>query len=344
MNLKGVNYNVGNETVDDWRPDYNPKTVKRELQIIKNDLHCNIVGISGRSITRLETAARAALDQGLMVWLMPYLWGKNPKATLNYTVKAAKMAQSLLEKWPGQLIFSAGAELTIFMRGVVKGNRLMTRLRNAFSMDPTLRNRSLNEYLYRVSSEVRKVFHGKISYNSLIWENVDWKSFDYIGIDHYWSEKIKGRYLDMLKPHLSYGKPVMITGFGFPTTNAPFVSASSWLKNINTLSQVLHQLPIMGRFIKAKLNKVNERDESCQARRLIDTIKMLDGAGVYGVLIDTFIFPLSPYSDNPKYDVDRESESLVKYYEGGRHGITYPDMTWEPKESFKAVADYYLNH
>lgn len=32
--------------------------------------------------------------------------------------------------------------------------------------------------------------------------------------------------------------------------------------------------------------------------------------------------------------------SLVKSYER-RHGMTYPDMTWEPKKSFKAVADFY---
>jgi hypothetical protein len=34
----------------------------------------------------------------------------------------------------------------------------------------------------------------------------------------------------------------------------------------------------------------------------------------------------------------------VKYYEGGKHGATYPDMPWEPKESFRAVADYYAKH
>ena len=28
----------------------------------------------------------------------------------------------------------------------------------------------------------------------------------------------------------------------------------------------------------------------------------------------------------------------------GKQGITYPDMPWEPKESFKAVADYYIKH
>ena len=32
--------------------------------------------------------------------------------------------------------------------------------------------------------------------------------------------------------------------------------------------------------------------------------------------------------------------ALVKTYASG-HRTTYPDMTWEPKEAFRAVADYY---
>jgi hypothetical protein len=31
---------------------------------------------------------------------------------------------------------------------------------------------------------------------------------------------------------------------------------------------------------------------------------------------------------------------MTTRYENGRHGTTYPDMPWEPKGSFKAVADY----
>lgn len=30
--------------------------------------------------------------------------------------------------------------------------------------------------------------------------------------------------------------------------------------------------------------------------------------------------------------------------EVGKHGTTYPDMTWGPKESFKAVANYYARN
>ena len=37
-----------------------------------------------------------------------------------------------------------------------------------------------------------------------------------------------------------------------------------------------------------------------------------------------------------------DPKTLIKFTgEVGKHGTTYPDMPWEPKESFKAVADYY---
>jgi hypothetical protein len=46
MKVKGVNYDVGTQMGVNWRPDYDPETVHRELEIIKNDLHCNAVGIN----------------------------------------------------------------------------------------------------------------------------------------------------------------------------------------------------------------------------------------------------------------------------------------------------------
>ena len=65
MNIKGVNYDVGTVMFGNWRPDYDPKVVQRELEIIKNDLHCNAVGISGKDIGRLVVTAEAAVSQGL---------------------------------------------------------------------------------------------------------------------------------------------------------------------------------------------------------------------------------------------------------------------------------------
>lgn len=77
-----------------------------------------------------------------------------------------------------------------------------------------------------------------------------------------------------------------------------------------------------------------------QASRLATVLGLLDHAGVDGVFIDTFVDSISPYSDEPHYDLDMSALSLVKTHERG-HGATYPEMPWDPKDSFRAVADYY---
>jgi hypothetical protein len=118
------------------------------------------------------------------------------------------------------------------------------------------------------------------------------------------------------------------------------------------------------------------RDEGLQARELGDQLGALDKAGVEGAFVFTFVSPNSPYRADPKYDSDMACFSLVKSYPESEteeefrrqmvnqakallgvdidpsilprfsdpldgHGVTYPDMPWEPKESFRAVAEYY---
>lgn len=343
---RGINYDVGTVMGGNWRPDYNPETIHRELEIIKNDLHCNAVGISGKDIGRVMLAAEAALNQGLEAWLNPADWGnKPPEPTLAYIAEAARAAQPLHDRYPGKVVFSVGSEFTLFMQGIVPGKTFMQRLQTAFSADyiksPDKRNKPLNDFLGRANKAVRAVFDGPVMYRSLVWEQVDWTNFDFIGIDHYWAERIKDKYIDMVKPLFTYGKPAINTGFGFNTTTAPANGVASTLGNVSGLSLLLHQQPVIGRFIRPRLKVIDERSEALQAKRLIDNLKLVDEAGFEGAFMDMFIFPLRPYSDTPEYDLDRESSSLVKYYEGGKHGMTYPDMTWEPKESFKAVAKYY---
>ncbi len=76
----------------------------------------------------------------------------------------------------------------------------------------------------------------------------------------------------------------------------------------------------------------------------VENLTVLDDTGVDGAFAFQFISQITPYSDNPKFDLDMASSSLVKYYDDGKHGATYSDMPWEPKQSFKAVADYYARH
>lgn len=344
MNIKGINYDVGTVMGVNWRPDYAPETVQRELEIIKNDLHCNAVGISGKDIGRVMLTAETALSLGLEVWLNPADWNNKPAIpTLSYIIEAAKAAQPLHERYPGKVVFSLGSEFTLFMQGIIEGKTFMKRAKNLRQNGTAIaegkHNQPLNDFLGKAVAEVRKVFSGQVMYRSLVWEEVDWSIFDIIGVDHYWAEKIADQYIDMVKPLFNYGKPVINTGFGFNTTNEPVTGMLSSLGHEPSI--LLHQVPGIGRFIRPKLKIIKERDEALQARRLVDNLKLLDKAGFSGAFMDMFIFPIKPYSDNPKYDLDRTTSSLVKYFEGGRHGTTYPEMTWEPKEAFKAVADYY---
>jgi len=349
MKRKGVLYDVGRVMGVHWRPHFDPIVVHRELELIKNDLHCNAVRICGQDIARLVTAASDALSQGLDVWLLPELWDRSQEQTLAYLVKAARAAETLREQWSDQLVLSVGSELTLFMRGILEGKTLEQRMNHpAFwaTVKAGKHNQPLREFLARANDSVRQVYHGQVAYGSLIWEQVEWKLFDYVSVDHYWDERIKDRYVDMLQPSFSFGKPVVITEFGFPSCRGgePANGAMSLGGNADPKTLFLHQLPMVGRLIRPRVKHIYERDESLQASKLLNQLNLLEQAGVEGGFIFTFAFPIFPYDVHPRYDLDRASASLVKTFAGNQHGTTYPDMPWEPKEAFKVVADYYAAH
>jgi len=350
MNRKGVCYDVGCVMDMNWRPKFDVKVVHRELEIIKNDLHCNAVRIFGLNMERLMIATEDALKQGLEVWLSPQLWDKSQEKTLKYITETATAAESFRQKWPEQLVFSVGSEATLFMKEIVEGKNFVARIKNPNLISHIKageHNKPLNEFLAKAADSVRKEFHGKLTYASLVWEAVDWGRFDFVGVDHYRIARIEDQYVEMLKPSFSHNKPVVITEFGYGTCQGGIGSegflSSSGLGGgiIDVKSQFLHQIPVLGRFVRPRTKGIHVRDEQWQARKLVENLSILDNAGVDGAFISQFMSQITPYSDNPKYDLDMASSSLVKYYDDGKHGTTYPDMPWEPKESFKAVADYY---
>lgn len=341
MSRKGVVYDAGCGRVPNWRPDYTPALMHRELEIIKSGLHCNAVRIRARDIGRLTAAAEGALGQGLEVWLSPELWNKSPDTTLRYLTRAAAAAEELRARWPGQLVFSVGNELTLFMHGIVKGRTIHGRIpatRDAFRSGAD--HRQLNAYLSRASAAVREVFSGPVTYASLPIERVDWDMFDLIGINHYWYAPVKDRYLQTLEPLLASGKPVVITEMGFRTRTGADQTGSGGPENIDPATMVLHLLPLTRR-VRPRVKTILQRDEELQASSLLRQLELLDSAGVAGTFVYTFTSPLWPHGDDPRHDLDAGSFGLVKPCPDGRLGTTYPDMAWEPKKSFAAVADYY---
>jgi len=349
MRLKGVCYDVGAHMGMNWRPRFDPKEVHRELQIIKEDLHCNAVSISALDVGRIATAAADALDQGLEVWAAPLMWDKPQDETITYLVKAARSLEGLRQKWPDKLVMSVGGESTLFMQGILEGKNITQRLGNPRSMARIKageHNGPLNAFLAKAVTAVKREFRGELTYHSLIWEKVDWSLFDYVGVDHYRAKDIEDRYVDMLKPLFTYGKPVVVTEVGYVTYQSDGKLAQVLLGggDIDFKSQFFHSLPVVGRFVRPKVRVVHPRDEAWQARKVIETLGILESAGVEGAFVSSFVSQINPYSEDPRYDLDTASFGLVKYYEGGRRGTAYPDMPWEPKEAFRAVADFYAKH
>jgi hypothetical protein len=171
-------------------------------------------------------------------------------------------------------------------------------------------------------------------------ESVDWTPFDFVGIDHYRDARIKDRYPDMVLPYFGCGKPVVVTEVGMRGYRGAEDSGTLGFGVIDSGSQLLHSLPLVGRLIRPKLTGDYVRDEELQARELTDVLGVLRTVGVDGVFVNSFVEPLAPFSEDPRHDLDMSALSLVKSYEG-RPGTTYPDMTWEPKAAFRAVADCY---
>jgi hypothetical protein len=351
MNRRGVTYDTGivfsgpGYSVP-TRPKLDLATAQRELQIVRDDLHCNAIRLIGLDVDRLVQVAERALALGLEVWLSPALWGRPLDETLRYCVSAARRAEELRKQHPDRFVLVLGSELTLFMEGIVPGRDFAGRTREAITRmkagDHSANDR-LNDFLGLASTAVRGVYHGPLTYASLVWEEVNWDRFDLIGVDHYRDTRINDRYAEMLQPLLALGKPVVNTEFGMRTYRGAESQGTLGFGVADPVRIALHQLPVVGRFVRERLNGNYVRDEAMQARELTETLTMLDAAGVDGAFVAEFVTAAATFSDKPRYDLDMNAFALVKTYRHGK-GTTYPDMNWEPKQSFHAVANYYAAH
>jgi hypothetical protein len=97
MNIKGITYDVGTPTTHSTlsRETFDPRIVRREIEIIRNDLHCSAIRIHGQDVERLVLAGNFAIPQGLDVWFSPSLPDGTEDETLYYFAECASVAKHL---------------------------------------------------------------------------------------------------------------------------------------------------------------------------------------------------------------------------------------------------------
>ena len=355
MRRKGVCYDVGRELEGrSWRPDFRPAEVRRELEIITHDLHCTAVRIQSADLSRLGRAAEVALELGLEVWLSPDLWDRDAEDTLAHLASAAAVAEEVRRHaHPGQVFLSVGSELSLFMRGIIPGETVPERIALP-DLDSFLRaeatQRSVTGYLARAAAAVRPVFSGPITYCALPTERVDWTGFDVAAFDLY-RDKLNrphfGRAVQVFRNRTG-GRPLVIGEFGCCTYQG---AADRGGSGFDITDHGGDQPHIDGDYV---------RDEAEQAREITECLDIFEAGGADIAFVQTFVQPATPWNPDPRFDFDLASYSLVRSFAGAlgdlvkefpkvpwdttEHGTSYPDMPWEPKESFRAVAAWNAAH
>lgn len=347
MRLEGINYDTGFFSAGtSTREPFDPDVVRREMRIIREDLHCNAVRITGGEPDRLEIAASHAVDAGLEVWFCPFTNGLTQDALLALLADCANRAEGLRRRG-AEIVLLTGSEISLFTVGFLPGETLEDRL--ALVTDPPrlrpligeVRAR-INDFLPRAVQVVRSRFGGRLSYSSLPLEGVDWTPFDAIASDAaYRSAATAAQFPDLVRAFVAQGrpqgKPVAATEFGCMTYRGAADMASSDI-------HAMVEWGSDGRAKRLKADHVRAEDE--QATYLREVLDVLEAEGVDAAFVYTFARYDLPHREDPRTDLDRVSCGVVKVFESrndapdpGRR--RYPDMPWEPKAAFDTLADCY---
>ena len=336
MRAKGINYDTGffNKGASSREP-FDLAEIRRELAIIRDDLHCNAVRVTGGDAARLEAAARIAAELGLEVWFSPFTCDLSEPEMLDLLADCAERAERIRAAGAA-VVLLLGAEISLLNRGYMPGETLgervelladLPRLRAAIASVPA----QVNAFFARAVPLVRARFGGPISYAAMPFEQVDWALFDIIALDNYRTAEVAGVYAEAMRALAAQGKPAAITEFGCTTyRGAASRSARS--------GEIVVWDPATA--MPAGLNGDYVRDEAEQATYIRELLEIFDAVGIDSTFVFTFAQYVLPHRASPRDDLDMGAYGVVKVLEG-RPGSTYPDMRWEPKAAFATIAELY---
>lgn len=338
MRAKGISYDTGfvhNGMIG--RENFDPEVVRREMRVIRDDLHCTAVRVMGGEPERMELAAAHAADLGLEVWFSPYPLELSQDETLSLFADCAARAERLRRRG-AEVVFVTGAELSLMNKGFLPGGSIDERVE--FLLRPERLGERLgeistrvNDFLGRAVALVREHFGGKVTYASVPLERVDWAPFDIVSVDLYRSAEIADQFAEGVRTLVAQGKPVAITEFGAAGYQGAGDRGAHGLEIVEYDKDTRAPVRLKGEYA---------RDEAGQAAYLRELLEAFEAGGVDSAFVFTFAlydFVHRPGGD-PREDLDLASYGIVKVYED-RLETTYPDLPWEPKAAFAALAGCY---
>lgn len=307
---KGINYDTGFLPGSHLsRPVFDAATVRREMRVIADELHCQVVRVSGRDPARLELAAEVAAEAGLEVWLAPFPVDVPHDDMLALYAGCARRAEKL-RRGGAEVVLVTGCETSAFGPGFIPGDTYGDRLAAMASADLTWWESiteilpRLNAFLAEAAATVRPLFGGRVTYAAAPWELIDWSPFDLVGLDAYRAAYNAGRFREELRAHFAHGKPVAVTEFGTCAyRGAAELGGHAWV--------------VPGDAVP---------DEEEQVRYLEELLDVFEEEGVETALWFTF----AGYTRTGRADLG--SYGVVRML-----GAT----TWEPKAVFHAMAARY---
>jgi hypothetical protein len=341
MRNYGIHYDTGlTADGDRTRKHFEDAVVRRELQIIASDLHATAVRVIGDDLQRLARAGEHALAAGLELWFSPVPVNLEPGALPGYFARCADEAERLRRAHQGRVVLVLGCEISLWCAGFLPGGDSVSG-RIAAVTDPDLQRKpdvmaALASGLERARQTLRDIvcaarerFAGPLTYAAAPWETVDWDLFDLVSVDAYRDAGNAARYRDELRACRRFGRPVAVTEFGCCTyRGAAGRGGMGWM-----IADENSDPPV--------IPGTYQRDEEEQVRHLHDMLAIYEAEDIDSAFWCTFAgFEQPRHHTDPHRDLDLASYGVVAVLQHGR-GTTYPDMTWEPKRVFGAIAAAY---
>lgn len=323
----GVSYAPGQSSRERW----DPEVVRRELRVIRDELHADAVLVIGMDVARLDECAATALDLGLFVWIQPRVVDASADDVIAHLTAVARVAQRRHTDAPGRVGLNVGCELSVFSSGILPGDDMGERahaLETGQAARPGVHGR-LNELLDRAVTAARSEFDGPLSYGAGSWERVDWEPFDVVGLDHYLDDSTRSTYVAQLRRHRRAGKPVVVFEFGCCSYEGAerLGGGGGWNQDWSDLDD-------------RRLDGDYVRDEQVQATYLGKLIDVLDAEAIDGAFVCMFIEADHPTSSDPRRDLDMASLGIVKAH-AAETGLRGDEGHWRPKLAFHEVARRY---